>query len=99
MVIRCSTVVHESCADHKMNSGEPKLKFLHPETSLNRVKLDVFRSLSTEELILSLVPGRQGSLKTRSDGTVLDGHHRLCILIERGSDIDCLPREVIEKTT
>jgi hypothetical protein len=32
-------------------------------------------------------------LKTRSDGTILDGHHRIAILPERGEDIHQLPRE------
>ena len=78
-----------------MNS--PELRFLHSPTTLNRVKLDVFRGLSTEQLKASLAPGEAGSLKTRSDGTVLDGHHRLYILAERGESIDQLPREIMEK--
>jgi hypothetical protein len=28
----------------------------------------------------------------------LDGHHRLCVLAERGQDIDHLPREIMEKS-
>jgi hypothetical protein len=77
--------------------GEPQLKFLHAETTLNTVKLDLFRGLSTDELILSLAPDRPGALKVRLDGTVLDGHHRLRVLSERGVDIRHLPREIIEK--
>jgi hypothetical protein len=61
------------------------------------LKLDFFRRLSTVELIKSLAPGQAGSLKAREDGTMLDGHHRVRILIERGEDIDRLPREIIEK--
>jgi len=75
----------------------PKLKFLHPQSSLNRVKLDLFRRLSTEVLKSSLAPGRQGSLKNRPDGTVLDGHHRVSVLVERGEDIHQLPREIMKK--
>jgi hypothetical protein len=45
----------------------------------------------------SLRPGRQESLKTRADGTVLDGHHRLTVLRERGVDVEALPRDIIEK--
>ena len=77
--------------------GEPNLKFLHSGSALNRVKLDVFRRLPTVDLKASLAPGREGSLKVRADGTVLDGHHRLSVLAERGEDIDQLPREIIEK--
>lgn len=76
---------------------EPKLKFLHSEGALNRFKLDIFRGISTTDLKTSLFPGQKGSLKVRSDGTVLDGHHRLSVLIERGEDIDQLPREIMGK--
>jgi protein-tyrosine phosphatase len=73
----------------------PRLTFLHSECSLNRVKLEFFRRLSTGELKSSLVPGKEGALKVRPDGTVLDGHHRLAVLVERGEDIHQLPREII----
>jgi hypothetical protein len=75
----------------------PKLQFLHTNDLLNAVKLSLFRRLSTEELKSSLRPGRPGCLKARPDGTVLDGHHRLFVLVERSEDVDCLPREIIEK--
>jgi len=45
------------------------------------------------KLIDSLRPGQAGALKARADGTVLEGHHRLLVLRERGVDIDALPRE------
>ncbi|MGH7449843.1 MAG: hypothetical protein ACRENG_00705 [bacterium] len=48
-------------------------------------------------MIDSLKPGQPGSLKARPDGTMIDGHHRIKILQERGIDIDALPREVIPK--
>jgi len=64
---------------------------------LNHVKLNLFRRLSSEEIKFSLAPGGLGSLKTRPDGTVLDGHHRLTILLERGEDINELRREIIER--
>lgn len=78
-------------------SEGPELKFLHAETTLNRVKLEWFRSLTTEELISSLAPGGPGAIKVRPDGTVLDGHHRLRVLVERGVDIRRLPREIMER--
>jgi hypothetical protein len=68
---------------------------LHSEAILNRVKLDEFRRLSSAELIESLALGRPGALKARPDGTVLDGHHRIVVLRERGVDVDTLPREVV----
>lgn len=74
-----------------------KLRFLHSNESLNRVKLETLGKLSTEALKLSLLPGTAGSLKTRPDGTILDGHHRISILIERGEDVNLLPREIMAK--
>jgi hypothetical protein len=79
-------------------SNPPKLRFLHTDSNLVPLKLDGFRRLSDDQLTASLAPGMPGSLKVRPDGTVLDGHHRICILAERGIDIDCLPREIIEKS-
>ena len=74
---------------------QPALRPLHSEAILSKVKLEHFRQLSTAELIASLEPGRHGALKMRPDGTVLDGHHRIVILRERGVRIDALPREVV----
>ena len=53
--------------------------------------------LSTQELLASLIPGQVGCLKTRRDGTILDGHHRIFLLRRRDTDVDALPRDVIEK--
>lgn len=77
--------------------SNPPLKSLHPDSSLSQVKLAQFSKLSTDHLLDSLRPGRPGSLKTRPDGTVIDGHHRLAVLRQRGVDIEILPREVIPK--
>ena len=77
--------------------SQPPLKFLHPDSSLSEAKLGQFDKLSTQELIDSLKPGQPGSLKVRPDGTVMDGHHRIKILRDRGVDIDTLPRETIPK--
>lgn len=73
----------------------PPLRPLHPDRQLITLKLNQFRRLSTEEIIASLRPGQTGSLKARRDGTILDGHHRLKVLRERGVDVDVLPREVV----
>jgi hypothetical protein len=59
------------------------------------VKLDQFRRLSTAELVESLASGGPGALKARPDGTVLDGHHRIVVLRERGVSVDTVPREVV----
>ena len=75
--------------------AQPLLRSLHSEASLSRAKLDQFRRLSTGELIASLALGSPGALKASPDGTVLDGHHRIVVLRERGVGVDTLPREVV----
>lgn len=72
----------------------PPLKPLHAGTSLNGVKLAQMERIPTEELMRSLIPGQKDCLKTRPDGTILDGHHRIHVLRQRGVDVDALPREV-----
>ncbi len=76
---------------------QPPLKPLHSGRSLSLPKLDQFRKVETVELIASLKPGEPGSLKVRPDGTIIDGHHRVEILRERGVAVDALAREVIPK--
>jgi hypothetical protein len=71
------------------------LKPLHPDSSLSPAKLDQFAKMSTEQLLKSLEPGQPGSLKARPDGTIVDGRHRIKLLIDRGIDVHSLPREVI----
>lgn len=77
-------------------SREPKLHFLHSQDALNQGKLELLRRLPTEVLKRTLRSVEPGSLKARPDGTVLDGHHRLLVLLE-GENIDQLPREIMEK--
>jgi len=73
------------------------LKPLHSDVVLVALKLEIFRALSTEALVDSLKPGRVGSLKARPDGTMIDGHHRIKVLRDRGIDVDLLPREILPK--
>lgn len=82
-----------------MSSSQPQppLKSLHLDSSLIRSKLDHYGNLTTQELTDSLRPGKSGSLKVRPDGTIVDGHHRIKILRDRGVDVDSLPREVIPR--
>ena len=73
------------------------MKSLHAESTLNQAKLQMFSRLSDSELVESLKPGQPGALKTRPDGTVMDGHHRVKVLRDRGIPVHELPREVIPK--
>jgi hypothetical protein len=75
----------------------PPLRPVHQDDHLIEAKLERYRKATTEELIESLLPGKPGGLKARPDGTVLDGHHRIKVLRERGVNVDALPREVIPK--
>jgi hypothetical protein len=77
--------------------ANPPLKPLHPDSSFSAVKLAQMERLSTEILCDSLLPGQPGCLKTRPDGTILEGHHRIQVLRGRGVDVDRLPREVVAK--
>jgi hypothetical protein len=76
---------------------QPRLNPLHSDSSLSHAKLRQYDKLSTPELIDSLLPGQPGSLKVRPDGTIVDGHHRIRILRDRGVDVDALPREIVPK--
>lgn len=75
--------------------NRPPLKPLHPDESLLQLKLDRFRNVTTIDLVESLALGSLGSLKTRLDGTIVDGHHRIKVLRERNFDVDKLPRDAI----
>lgn len=77
--------------------NQPPLKFLHAESDLIELKLEYFRQISTEDLLESLKPEKTGALKTKADGTIMDGHHRITILRERGVDVEKLPREIWER--
>ncbi len=63
----------------------PPLIPLHAGDSLVRGKLEQYKLLSSHDLVESLKPGQPGALKTRPDGTMLDGHHRIRILRTAGS--------------
>lgn len=80
-----------------MKNEQPPLKPLHLDESLIAIKLEQFRKLSTEKLIESLEPEKIGALKTKPDGTIMDEHHRIKILRERGVVVDMLPREIWDR--
>ena len=77
--------------------SDPPLRPLHPDASLSLAKLGEMERRTTDVLQSSLLLGQKDSLKTRPDGTILDGHHRIYILRRRGVDVDALPREIIVK--
>lgn len=76
---------------------QPHLRPLHSDEFLSEAKLEKMRARPSEELLESLLPGCLECLKTRPDGMILDGHHRIKVLRERGVNVDTLPREIHEK--
>ena len=75
----------------------PPLKSLHPDSSLSQAKLDQLTKIDTAALLESLKPGQPNSLKMKPDGTVMEGHHRIKVLRDRGVDMDALPRGIVSK--
>jgi hypothetical protein len=75
----------------------PPLKSLHVDGYLNAAKLGQVERLSTEALLSTLLPPGEHCLKTRPDGTILNGHHRVYVLRQRGVDVDKLPRDILVK--
>ena len=82
-----------------MSSDPTPLRPLHPDESLSRAKLAKYDRLGTPDLIDSLQPGGPEALRVRPDGTILNGHHRIRILQNRGVDVNRLPREIVGKAT
>jgi hypothetical protein len=80
-------------------SQRPPLKPLHAQQMLSGAKLAIFDRMTSDALKDSLAPGHEHSLKTRPDGTMLDGHHRIHVLRCRSELVDSLPREVITPET
>lgn len=89
--------VQNQCKERVYPVQLPPLQPLHPDHQLLELKLTTFRRLTTNVLLASLRPGQPSALKTREDGTILDGHHRLKVLRERGVNVNDLPREVLPR--
>ena len=82
-----------------MSSDPTLLRPLHPDESLSQAKLAKYDRLSTPDLIDSLQPGGPEALRVRPNSTILNGHHRIRILQNRGVDVNRLPREIVGKAT
>ena len=77
-------------------AGQAPLRLIHSEAMLSKTILDGLRKKSTQEIIDTLKPGLEEGLKVKPDGRVMDGNHRIKILMERGVDVNSLPREVLK---
>jgi hypothetical protein len=76
-------------------SAGPPLRLLHSPGSLVASKLASLRSISTADLLESLRPGTPDALRVKPDGTIMNGNHRIAVLLERGVDVHALPREAL----
>jgi hypothetical protein len=61
---------------------------------LNQQSLEYWRKKSSEEIIESLKPGNPESFKVTPNGTIMNGHTRLEVLMERGVNVNSLPKEI-----
>jgi len=77
--------------------GKPPLQLIHTDavylSGPGKLSLNYWRTRTTKEIEDSLRPGRPEALRVKPDGRVMNGNTRLKVLLERGEDIDQLPRE------
>jgi len=75
----------------------PPLQLIHSDavyaSGPGKLSLAYWRTRPTQEIRDSLLPGQSEALRVKPDGRVMNGNTRLKVLIERGEDIDSLPRE------
>ncbi len=81
------------------NTALPPLQRIHSDAVYQsgsaRLALEHWRKQSTSVIVDSLRPGQPESLRTKSDGRVMNGNTRIKVLEERGYDIHTLPRESV----
>ena len=80
-------------------SPRPPLRPIHTDAVYQagpaKLPLGYWRSRPTAEILDTLVPGRVEALRVKPDWRVMNGNTRLKVLIERGVDVDGLPREEV----
>ncbi|WP_344163170.1 hypothetical protein [Nocardiopsis rhodophaea] len=85
------------CENPNPESNPGEITQLHTEGAMNERTLKGLRDTGTDDIMKSLKPGQEESLKVRPDGTIVNGNHRIKVLKERGVDVDSLPREIVRK--
>jgi RHS repeat-associated protein len=77
----------------------PALQRIHSaETLLTgsaRFSTESIRTMSTDDIVKSLLPGRMVALRVKPDGRIFNGNTRIFVLEERGYDVNTLPREIL----
>jgi hypothetical protein len=75
----------------------PPLTLIHSDAVYQvgpaKLSLAYWRARPTPAILDSLLPDRSEALRVKSDGRVMNGNTRLKVLLERGVDINGLPRE------
>ena len=84
----------------RSGSTKPPLRRIHGDAlyeqdSDARRSLDYHRTRTTEEIVESLRPGADESLKVKPDGRIFQGNTRIKVLEERGYPVNDLPRDPI----
>ena len=85
----------------RRNSGtKPSLRRIHSDAlyeqnSDARRSFEYHRTRTTEEIVESLLPGADESLKVKPDARIFQGDTRIKVLEERGYPVNDLPRDLI----
>jgi hypothetical protein len=81
------------------DKGRGPLQRIHADETLesgeSKYSLRYWRSRETKEIVESLRPGLDESLKVTSEGRIINGNVCVKILEERGFDVDSLDRELV----
>jgi len=74
------------------NCGPSPLRLLHPRSSLSQSSLEYWGQRSTSDIVGSLRPGSEEPLLVKPNGLIMNGNTRITILMERGYEVNALPR-------
>ncbi|WP_254614821.1 RHS repeat-associated core domain-containing protein [Myxococcus sp. CA056] len=85
--------------DPVKGGSKPQLQRIHSDRTYEldadaKKSLAHWRTRPIDEIVESLKPGLKEGLTTMSDGRVMNGNTRLKALLERGYDVQSLPRQV-----
>ncbi len=70
------------------------LKVLHTDAAMSKATLEYFRKMDTDSIVKSLAPIRDNvePLIVKANGLIMQGNHRVQVLMERGFDVNSLSR-------
>ncbi len=79
-------LVHNQCTPLRLLHGEDTIKIS------NRSSYDHWTQQSTDDIVASLRPGATEPLTVTAEGTIMQGNTRVYVLMQRGFDVNTLPR-------